>query len=89
MDVKEAIEVLEELQGMTGALEHLLIKGHEEVKADVEEVISLLQELEKENEELKQNWMGFKEKYKNCWLVGDEVGVTTGNLFYLMDKFLQ
>ena len=49
----------------------------------------IINELKKENEELKQNWMGFKEKYKNCWLVGDEVGVTTGNLFYLMDKFLQ
>ena len=42
MNTEKAIEVLEELQGMTGCIEHLTALGYKEEKQVIEEVINLL-----------------------------------------------
>ena len=42
MNTEKAIDVLEELQGMTGSIEHLTALGYKEEKQAIEEVITLL-----------------------------------------------
>ena len=48
MNTEKAIDILEELQGMTGSIEHLTALGYKEEKQAIEEVINLL----KTNQEL-------------------------------------
>ena len=42
MNTEKAIEILEELQDMTGSIEHLTALGYKEEKQEIEEVINLL-----------------------------------------------
>ena len=42
MNIKKAIDVLEELQQMTGSIEHLTALGYKEEKQEIEEVINFL-----------------------------------------------
>jgi len=48
MNTEKAIEILEELQDMTGSIEHLTALGYKEEKQAIEEVINLI----KTNQEL-------------------------------------
>ena len=42
MNTEKAIEILEELQDMTGSIEHLTALGYKEEKQAIEEIINLL-----------------------------------------------